>query len=139
MSCPCCCNLFQLPCEVTLVHIDENRCEDDAFNLYIENPTTGAQRFVQLLDLVSSPKGCCNPSCPQTRIDVPVTITQDDVGTNCRFRVRLVFAYANCCGTLTRLRVIGANGQEILGTNFGSGGYAQEFSIASICGEAYPP
>ena len=31
------CDDVQFPCEITLVHIDENRCEDDIFDIFMVN------------------------------------------------------------------------------------------------------
>lgn len=134
---PCCpCKYDKLlPCRITLVHVDENRCEDDAFALYIKNPTTGAERFVRELDLASTPPGCCNANCPQTRIEVPINLSADDVGFGCRFAVVLKFVRANCCGTLSRLTVFGETGAFVVGESFGSSGYEETFTVSTVCVE----
>lgn len=144
---PCCCEcdledaLF--PCNVTLVHIDENRCEDDVFNLYVFNPDTNNQRFIRELDLQSSPKGCCGSSggnqCPQTRIDVDLSLKKEDFSTKCEVGIKLTYVRANCCSTWTRFRIIGSNGKEIQGGYFSTGGYSSTFKAIDICGEAPAP
>jgi hypothetical protein len=139
----CCCadppcvrdELF--PCDLLLIHIDENRCEDDVFDLYIENPTTGKRRFIREIDLVSSPPGCCGfqsdgTQCPQTTIIVPVTIQKSDLDEQCRFAIRAVFKRANCCSTITRIRIEGPSGGGF-GSYFGPGGYYQVFPADSFC------
>jgi hypothetical protein len=135
------CDDVLFPCEITLVHIDENRCEDDIFDIYVRNPGTGAQRLIQQIDLKSSPPGCCNPGCPQTRIDVPITLTVEDLDEDCRFEVRAVLAGYNCCNTYTRIRILGSNGTELFGTYFNQSGYSQIFDARQVCGtvEADPP
>lgn len=133
------------PCEITLVHIDENRCEDDIFDIYIRNPATGVRRFIQRIDLVSSPPGCCqgwtHVSCPETRIDVPVTLTPEDLDSQCRFTVQAELAGLNCCNTWTRIRIEGSSGQVLFGSFFGQGGYSQTFDARQVCGttEEEPP
>jgi len=121
--------------------IDENRCEDDIFDIFVRNPGTGAQRFIQQIDLKSSPPGCCHPTCPQTRIDVPITLTVQDLDEDCRFEVRAVLAGLNCCNTYTRIRILGSNGTELFGTYFSQSGYSQIFDARQVCGtvEADPP
>lgn len=127
------------PCPITLVHIDENRCEDDVFNIYIENPTTKARRFISELDLKSTPPGCCNSTCPQTRIDITASVYREDLDSQCRFTIVAVFVRPNCCLTLTRLRIIGPDGQELIGSYFGQGGYSQTFQATSVCDTAPAP
>jgi hypothetical protein len=140
---PCCCEcdlddaLF--PCNVTIVHIDENRCEDDIFDLYVYNPESDNERFIQQLDLVSTPPGCCNSGCPQTRIDVSVSLEKEDFSSKCEVGIRLRLAGRNCCNTYTRFRIIGSNGNEVTGGFFGQGGYQQTFKAVDICGEAPAP
>jgi len=129
------CEDVDFPCEITLVHIDENRCEDDIFNIFIKNPGTGVRRFIQQIDLVSSPPGCCHFGCPQTRIDVPVSLTAADLDEQCRFTVEAELAGENCCDTLTRLRILGPNGLIILGQYFNQAGYSQTFDAKQICND----
>lgn len=129
------CEDVEFPCEITLIHIDENRCEDDIFNIYIKNPGTGNRRFIQQIDLVSSPPGCCGFSCPQTRIDVPVTLGSEDLDRYCRFTIQAELAGTNCCNTLTRLRILGPNGVELVGQYFGQAGYSQTFDARQVCND----
>jgi hypothetical protein len=129
------CDDVDFPCQITLVHIDENRCEDDIFNIYIKNPGTGLRRFIQQINLASTPPGCCNPTCPQTRIDVPVTLTSADLDEQCRFTVEAVLAGYNCCWTLTRLRIFGSNGAILTGEIFSQSGYSQTFDARQVCND----
>lgn len=127
------CEDVEFPCEITLIHIDENRCEDDIFNIYIKNPGTGARRFIEQIDLVSDPPGCCNWTCPQTRIDVPISLTAEDLDSDCRFTVEAELAGTNCCGTWTRIRIEGPSGQTLFGSYFAQEGYSQTFDARQIC------
>ena len=133
------CEDVDFPCEITLVHIDENRCEDDIFDIYIKNPGTGVRRFIEQIDLVSSPPGCCqgisSPSCPQTRVDVPVTLTSADLDEQCRFTVEAELAGTNCCNTYTRLRIFGSNGVILFGQYFNQSGYSQTFDARQVCND----
>ncbi len=47
----CCCKCPLGECEITIEFLDENRCEDDVFDLYLKNPTTNIERFIQTVDL----------------------------------------------------------------------------------------
>lgn len=122
---------WRQPCTLTLVHIDENRCEDDIFGIYILQPN-GGERFIAQIDLKSTPPGCCNSSCPQTRIDVPLTITGNDVDENCQFTIQLRLEGTNCCNTYTRFAVLGAGG-EIYSSYFNQGGLTQTFNANLVC------
>jgi hypothetical protein len=151
LKCSKCCpkrcdwTTIEFPCPITMIHIDENRCEDDVFNLFIENPATGERRFIRELNLESTPKGCCGTSldgkqiCPQTRVDVTASIRTEDLDEQCRFTVVATFVRPNCCGTFTRLRIVGPSGVELMGSYFSSYGYRQTFSAIAACEPAPPP
>ena len=132
-STPC-----RLPANITLEFLDENRCEDDIFDIFIQNPQTQVTRLIQKVDLVSTPPGCCgidsltNLPCPQTKITIPVTITAQDVDSNCRFIIKAVLAGTNCCATYTRIKMIGPTGKEIFGSYFVQSGYEQYINLRDI-------
>jgi hypothetical protein len=131
------CQDVEFPCQIILTHIDENRCEDDIFDIYIKNPGTGERRFIAQIDLVSTPPGCCqplSPSCPETRIDIPVALTAADLDEACRFTVEAELAGTNCCSTWTRLRITGS-GVILLGQYFDQSGYSQTFDAKLVCND----
>jgi len=134
---PCCCSgcndqTIKYPCTITVIHVDENRCEDDVFAVYVVG--ADGERFIRELDLVSSPRGCCNSSCPQTRIEFPITLRRQDFYDDCTTTIEARFVRANCCSTATRLTIVAATGDVIVGTIFGPGGYSQTFTAETFCG-----
>jgi hypothetical protein len=134
------CTALQGPCALTFVHVDENRCEDDAFDIFVVSPR-GSERFIRNIDLVSSPAGCCGSTsggqpCPQTRIEVPVTINPSETGAGgCTVRIVLRKTKDNCCSTLTRFSVVGPAG-EVYSQYFDSGGINAQLNIGDICNPA---
>lgn len=126
------------PANITIEFLDENRCEDDIFDIFIQNPETQVTRLIQRVDLVSTPPGCCgvnpltNQPCPQTKITIPVTITPQDIDSYCRFFLKVVLVGTNCCSTYTRAKIIGPRGKEIFGSYFGQSGYTQSFNLKDI-------
>lgn len=126
-------------CQLTLVHIDENRCEDDIFGIYIIAPN-GTERFIQQIDLVSSPPGCCGTDesgneCPQTRIEVPILLTPEDIGPQGEFTLALRLEGTNCCNTYTRFSLNGPGG-ELFSSYFGQGGITATFNASDACNPA---
>lgn len=138
---PCCgapCPLGS--CTVTFEFLDENQCEDDVFDFYLENPTTSSQRFIQTVDLKSTPAGKCgDPTATYANITIPVTITETDFDENCEVYVVLEYKSANCCKTYTRFRIIRPDSSILLGTYFGTSGLRQKYTWANLCEPAPPP
>jgi hypothetical protein len=140
---PCCCGCgiegVSFPCTITFVHVDENRCEDDIFGLFRVNPDTGEEHRISTLNLVSSPPGCCNSGCPQTRIEIPETLNADSFSSECQIRFDLRLEGTNCCNTYTRFSLIASNGTVLYGTYFGQGGYSNTWEAEDLCGTASAP
>lgn len=138
-NCGGCVACLDAPCNLTLVHVDENRCEDDIFGIYIVR-SDGSERFIQQIDLVSSPAGCCGTDesgndCPQTRIEVPITIEEADLDACCKFTIALRLEGSNCCSTYTRFSINGPGG-EVYGQYFGTEGITQSFDVRDLCNPA---
>lgn len=134
---PCCCSgcndrTIKYPCSVTVIHVDENRCEDDVFAVYVIGAE--GERFIRELDLVSSPPRCCNSSCPQTRIEFDITLQRTDFNKDCETTIQARFVRPNCCNTFTSLTLVAANGAIITGTSFGQEGYSQTWEAEILCG-----
>lgn len=139
---PCCSAPCPLgSCTVTFNFLDENQCEDDVFDFYLENPTTGATRFIQTVDLGTDPPGGCGGASGYTyaNISIPVTITETDFDENCEVYVVLEFKSANCCNTYTRFRIIRPDGSILLGTYFNASGLRYKYTYQDLCEEAPPP
>lgn len=138
---PCCsapCDLGS--CTVTFNFLDENQCEDDAFDFFLENPTTGSTRFIQNVDLKSTPSGKCgDPSASYANITIPVTVTATDFDVNCEVFVVLTKTSSNCCSTYTRFRVIRPDGSILLGTYFGPAGLRVKYTWSDLCEPGPPP
>lgn len=137
-ACGGCTGCLETSCELTLVHVDENRCEDDIFGIYLIRPD-GTERFIEQIDLVSSPPGCCGSDdedheCPQTRITVPLTVGNDDLDACCRFRIALRLEGYNCCGTFTRFSIEGPAGEVY--SQYFSGDFEQTFDVRDLCNPA---
>lgn len=138
-ACKCCCD--PTPCgEITLRYVDENRCEDDVFDIYVYNPTTNARRLIGTLDMKSDPPGCCNTDddgnpCPQTTVELKFTPTPDDIGDNCYFGIQAEYKSPNCCGTLAKFTLIGPSGTRVDSQYFTTAGLKQEFKISDVCSE----
>lgn len=147
---PCCCeccndNTIAYPCSVTVIHVDENRCEDDVFDIYVIG-CNDKERFIRELDLVSSPPGCCEgyyastaASCPQTRIEFDIDLEKEDFNDNCETTIQARFKRANCCNTLTRLTLVASNGAMITGSYFSAGGYTESWEADVLCGTTATP
>ena len=140
--CSKCCNAGKCrlgSCTITINFFDENSCEDDAFDLFLENPTTGSKRFIQNVDLVADPAGSCgDPAATYANITIPVTITENDFDENCEVFVVLERTAANCCSTYTRFRIIRPDNSILLGTYFGPGGLKKKYTWTDLC-ESVPP
>lgn len=138
---PCCgapCPLGS--CTVTLNFLDENGCEDDAFDFFLENPTTGSTRFIQNVDLKSSPSGKCgDPSATYANINVNVTVSETDFDENCEVYFVLQKTSNNCCSTYTRFRIIKPDGTILLGTYFGPSGLKYKYTWEQLCEPSPPP
>jgi hypothetical protein len=130
--CDCCCKLPA--CSFTLKFVDENGCEDDAFDIFIYNPDAGLEkkRNVGEIDMVQDPPGCCG-GCPQTTKTVSVSLEDGDLSGDCEFGIQLVFKKANCCGTYARFSIVGESGAEVYGDYFNNNGLQQTFTIAGLC------
>ena len=126
-------------CAITLRYVDENRCEDDAFNVYIKR-ADGSYRWLFLLDMVSTPAGCCvtdpegNP-CPQTEHTYTISLQDGDIDGCGRLTIKLEFDHANCCSTLAVFYVSGPNG-SIPSQSFGPDGLEQSFNVLELCNPA---
>ena len=127
-------------CTITVNFFDENSCEDDAFDFYLENPTTGATRFIQNVDLKSTPSGKCgDPTASYANINVSVTITDTDFDENCEVFFVLTKTSSNCCSTYTRFRITKPDGSTLLGTYFGPAGLRYKYTYEQICEPSPPP
>ena len=140
---PCCCGCsaesVNFPGRITFVHVDENRSEDAIFGLFRINPETGVEIRISTLNLASSPPGCCSASCPQTRIEIPLTLASADFSRECQIRFVLRLEGNNCCSTQTRFSLVASNGTVIYGTTFGRGGYSHTWEATQLCGTASAP
>jgi hypothetical protein len=139
-NCGGCVACLDTPCNLTLVHVDENRCEDDIFGIYIVR-SNGSERSIRQINLVSSPPGCCgydyetNQDCPQTRIEVPITIEEADLDACCKFTISLRLEGENCCSTWTRFSINGPGG-EVYSEYFTQDGLTQSFDVRDLCNPA---
>jgi hypothetical protein len=138
-ECPCC---DTWGCTLNLQYVDINGCEDDAFNVYIVNPEDGTERFLFLIDMVSSPAGCCGftdsgKSCPKTTINKEVTIERSDIDACCNFILRLELDHLNCCATYAVFTMIGPGGT--VDSQAFSGDTTLKFNVAEVCGGGGPP
>ena len=139
---PCCasqaCPLGS--CTVVVNFLDENSCEDDAFDFFLENPTTGATRFIQNVDLKSTPAGKCgDPSASYANININVTVSETDFDKNCEVYFVLTRTANNCCNTYTRFRIIRPDNSILLGTYFDSSGLKVKYTWADLCEPGPPP
>jgi hypothetical protein len=135
-GCSCCgaCPLGE--CEITIEFLDENRCEDDVFDLYLKNPTTEVERFIQTVDLASTPAGGCgDPSAAYANIIIPVTVTETDFDESCNVVIGLRFVSANCCNTYARFRIRRPNGCLLFGEYFGQGGLETTYTWLDLCND----
>ncbi|MEI6492989.1 MAG: hypothetical protein WCO94_10610 [Verrucomicrobiota bacterium] len=139
-NCGGCVACLDAPCDLTLVHVDMNRCEDDIFGIYIVR-SNGSERFIRQIDLVSTPAGCCGSDyetgeeCPETRIEVPITIEEADLDACCKFTIALRLEGTNCCNTYTQFSINGPGG-EVFSQSFGQEGLTQSFDIRDLCNPA---
>ncbi len=147
-SCGVCC--LSEPCSMTLQYDDVNRCEDDAFNVYLKWKTDGggtSQRLIGLLDMVSDPAGCCGcvpgteddeggcTECPETIRTLDLTVALNEVGPCCEIELSLEFDHANCCSTYAVFTLLGPGG-EVTSSAFGPEGLDENFDIRDICNPA---
>jgi hypothetical protein len=134
----CCCD-DRCPlgeCEITIEFLDENRCEDDVFDLYLKNPTTEVERFIQEVDLASTPAGGCgDPSAEYANIIIPVTVTETDFDETCNVIIGLRFVSANCCNTYARFRIRRPNGCLLFGQYFGQAGLETTYTWYDLCND----
>ncbi|MFZ4696250.1 MAG: hypothetical protein ACOYMV_14115 [Verrucomicrobiia bacterium] len=134
------CNCLAASCQITLVHVDENQCEDDIFGIYIVKGD-GSERFIRQIDLVSTPAGCCGwdwetgGDCPSTTIEVPITLQESDFDSCCKFTVVLRLEGYNCCNTWTRFKVNGPGG-EVFSSYFTQDGIRASFDARDVCNPA---
>jgi len=137
----CCCDLCSRgECTVTLEFLDENECEDDVFDLYVVNPGTNAERFVQEVDLVASPAGSCQDAgATYADITIPLDLTLEDYSADCRVRIELRYKSANCCFTWTRFRLRRPDNTLLYGDYFDIGGISAEYTWDQLCGPPPPP
>ena len=134
----CCCdNSCPLgECEITIEFLDENRCEDDVFDLYLKNPTTDVERFIETVDLKSTPSGGCgDPAKTYANIIIPVTVTETDFDENCNVIIGVRFVSANCCSTFARFRIRRPNGCLVFGEYFGQGGLETTYTWFDLCND----
>ena len=132
----CCCKCPLGECEITIEFLDENRCEDDVFDLYLKNPTTDVERFIQTVDLKSTPSGGCgDPAKTYANIIIPVTVTETDFDENCNVIIGLRFVSANCCNTWARFRIRRPNGCLVFGEYFGQGGLETTYTWFDLCND----
>lgn len=134
----CCCdNSCPLgECQITIEFLDENGCEDDVFDLYLKNPTSLVERFIQTVDLKSSPSGGCGDlSKTYANISIPVTVTANDFDANCEVIIGLRFVSPNCCGTWARFRIRRPNGCLVFGQYFSGGGLETTYTWLELCND----
>ena len=134
----CCCD-DSCPlgeCEITIEFLDENRCEDDVFDLYLKNPTTNVERFIQTVDLASTPPGKCgDASAEYANIIIPVTVTATDFDSECRVVIGVRYVSANCCFTWTRFRIRRPNGCLLYGQYFTQDGLETTYTWLDLCND----
>lgn len=141
----CCCARCSLgDCTATLEFLDENECEDDVFDLYVINPETLAERFVQEIDLVADPAGSCEgleaaPGATYANITVPLELTLADWSSDCRVTIDLRFKSANCCFTWTRYRIRRPDESLLYGGYFTQSGITSTYTWDDLCGPHDPP
>jgi hypothetical protein len=135
-ECLCCGGCPLGECEITIEFLDENRCEDDVFDLYLKNPTTEDERFIQEVDLASTPAGeCGEPSAEYANIIIPVTVTETDFDEECKVIIGLRFVSSNCCGTYARFRIRRPNGCLLYGEYFGTAGLETTYTWNQLCND----
>lgn len=133
-SCACCtCPLGE--CQITIEFLDENGCEDDVFDLYLKNPTTSVERFIQTVDLASTPAGHCGDKAEYANIHIPVTVTPTDFDGDCKVIIGLRYVSPNCCNTFARFRIRRPNGCLLYGQYFGRGGLETTYTWEELCNE----
>lgn len=134
-SCSCCtCPLGE--CQITIEFLDENSCEDDVFDLYLKNPTTSVERFIQTVDLKSDPPGgCVTPGRTYADIRIPVTVTPADFDSDCKVIIGLRYVSPNCCNTFARFRIRRPNGCLLYGAYFGQGGLETIYTWLELCND----
>jgi hypothetical protein len=124
-----------------MTYTDVNRCEDDAFNVYaLKND--GTEDFLFLVDMVSSPAGCCGTSesgaeCPQTKITQEVHVDEQYVDSCGKLHLRLELDHLNCCATYATWSISGPDGGSDE-QSFGGPGTIT-FNVAKACGNGTPP
>lgn len=127
-------------CEITIEFLDENQCEDDVFDLFLVNPTTLAERFIQRVDLKSDPAGKCgDPDADYADISIPVTVTEADFDAECRVTIEVRYVSPNCCSTWTRFRIRRPGGSILYGAYFGQGGLSTTYTWRDLCTDVPPP
>lgn len=133
-NCECCkCPLGE--CQITIEFLDENRCEDDVFDLYLKNPTTEAERFIETVDLASDPPGKCGEEAEYADIQIPVTVTPEDFDENCKVIIGVRYVSPNCCNTYARFRIRRPNGCVLYGNYFGQSGLETIYSWSDLCND----
>lgn len=131
-------------CSFNVTLFDFNRCEDDVFDVYLIR-NDGTDRFLFTADLVSTPPGCCAPTCPQTTVGpMSVTLTSADIqgcaaspcaGAVCDLYVGISvrFVSANCCNTNAQLIVTRLSPTTDYITSFGASGVDVFLPISDLC------
>jgi len=135
-NCACCtCPLGE--CEITIEFLDENKCEDDVFDLYLKNPTTEVERFIETVDLASTPAGKCGDAAPveYADIQIPITVTPEDFDGDCKVIIGLRYVSANCCNTWARFRIRRPNGCLLYGSYFGQDGLETTYTWEELCND----
>jgi hypothetical protein len=133
-SCACCtCPLGE--CEITIEFLDENGCEDDVFDLYLKNPTTEVERFIETVDLKSTPAGKCGVKAEYANIHIPVTVTPEDFDSDCEVIIGLRYVSPNCCNTFARFRIRRPNGCLLYGQYFGQDGLETTYTWLELCND----
>jgi hypothetical protein len=131
----CCCRCPLGECRITIEFLDENGCEDDVFDLYLKNPTTNDERFIQRVDLKSTPAGKCGDPAEYANIKIPVTVTPTDFDADCKVIIGLRYVSANCCNTWARFRIRRPNGCLLYGQYFGQGGLETTYTWLELCND----
>lgn len=131
-------------CSFNVALVDTNRCEDDVFDVYLIR-NDGTERFLFTADLLSSPPGCCDPSCPQTAVGPnTITLTSADVqgcaASPCRgavcdiyIGISVRFVSANCCNTAADLIVTRLSPTTDYVTGFDASGVDVFFRLSELC------
>jgi len=73
--------------------------------------------------------------CPETRIEVPITVEEADLDACCKFTIALRLEGTNCCNTYTQFSINGPGG-EVFSQSFGQEGLTQSFDIRDLCNPA---